>query len=208
MVLKTSDAISRDFLPDSQALYQLLFQNGLDGLLLTAPDGSVLDANHAACKILGRTREEILCEGRQGLVDNSDPRLSVLISERQRTGRAHGELRARRKDGTLFPIEISSVVFQGPHGESRTCLIIRDITERKATETEREQLIKELQEALANVKTLSGLLPICASCRKIRDQKGEWHNLEVYIRQHTECDFSHGICPDCRQMLYPEYRSK
>ncbi len=208
MVLKTSDAPSRDFLPNPEILYRLLFQNGLDGLMLTAPDGSVLDANAAACTIFGRTREEILREGRKGLVDSSDPRLAYLMEQRQRTGWAHGELTARRTDGTLFPIEVSSVVFQSPDGESRTCMIIRDISERKATETEREQLIRELQEALGKVKTLSGLLPICASCRKIRDQKNEWHNLEVYIRQHTECDFSHGICPDCRKTLYPEYRSK
>jgi PAS domain S-box-containing protein len=172
--------------------------------MLTAPDGSILDANPAACRILGRTREEILHEGRQGLIDSSDPQLAVLVAERQRTGRAHGQLRARRKDGTLFPIEISSVVFQSPGGDSRTCLIIRDITERTAAEAERERLIKELQQALGRVKSLSGLLPICASCRKIRDQQGAWHNLEAYIRNHTEADFSHGICPDCRRTLYPE----
>jgi hypothetical protein len=65
-------------------------------------------------------------------------------------------------------------------------------------------LIHELTEALGRVKSLSGLLPMCASCRKIRDQKGSWHDLETYIRSHTEADFSHGICPDCRQKLYPE----
>ncbi len=187
----------------SESLYGLLFQNSLDGLMLTAPDGSILDANPAACRIMGRTREEILHEGRQGLIDASDPRLEILIADRHRTGRAHGELRARRKDGSLFPIEISSVVFQSPNGDSRTCMIIRDITERAAAEAERERLINELQEALGRVKSLSGLLPICASCRKIRDKQGAWHNLEAYIRSHTEADFTHGICPDCRRALYP-----
>jgi PAS domain S-box-containing protein len=208
MVLKTPEAPSRDFLPNNETLYRLLFQNGLDGLMLTAPDGSILDANTAACRIFERTREEILREGRSGLIDSSDPRLALLIAERQRTGRAHGELTAQRKDGTLFPIEISSVVFQSPEGNPRTCLIIRDITERKAGESERERLIKELQDALAKVKTLSGLLPICASCRMIRDQQGKWHHLEAYIRNHTGADFSHGICPDCRRSLYPEFNAK
>lgn len=83
-------------------------------------------------------------------------------------------------------------------------MIIRDITERRAIEAEREGLIHELQEALRRVKSLSGLLPICASCRKIRDKAGAWHNLEAYVRTHTEADFSHGICPDCRSRLYPE----
>ena len=172
--------------------------------MLTAPDGSIIDANPAACRIMGRTRVEILQEGRQGLIDASDPRLAVLVAERQRTGRAHGELRARRKDGSFFPIEISSVVFQSPQGEARTCIIIRDITQRIASEAEHERLIQELQEALRSVKSLSGLLPMCASCRKIRDKEGAWHSLEAYIRNHTEADFSHGICPDCRRTLYPE----
>ena len=184
--------------------YGMLFQNSLDALMLTAPDGSVLDANPAACRIFDRTREEILREGRQGLIDVSDPRLAGLIADRARTGRAHGELIGRRKDGALFPIEVSSVVFQLPDGTPRTCMIIRDITERRAAEMERELLITELQQALSRVKSLSGLLPVCASCRKIRDKQGTWQDMETYIRNHSEADFSHGICPDCRRNLYPE----
>jgi len=205
MALNTTEVPSRGVFPDEEARYQLLFENSLDGIMLTAPDGSILDANPAACRIMGRTREEILQEGRQGLIDASDPRLALMIAERQRTGRAHGELTAKLKDGTRFPVEVSSVVFPSRDGELRTCIIIRDITQRKAAEAERERLIKELQEAMGRVKTLSGLLPICASCRKIRDQQGAWHNLEIYIRNHTEADFSHGICEECHRHLYPGY---
>lgn len=201
---KTAGAEGSELPAAGETLYGLLFQNSLDGIMLTAPDGSILDANPAACRILGRTREDILEEGRRGVIDESDPNLPNLLAERQRTGRAQGELTARRKDGSLFPIEFSSVVFEAPTGKPKTCLIIRDITERKAAEAERERLIKELQEAIGRVKTLSGLLPICASCRKIRDAQGAWHHLERYIREHTEADFSHGICPDCRRRLYPE----
>ena len=172
--------------------------------MLTAPDGSIFDVNPSACQMFGRTREEILQEGRQGLMDPSDPRLAALVAERQRTGKAHGELTARRKDGELFPVEISSVVFENREGDPRTCIIVRDISQRKAAEAERERLILQLQDALKHVKTLSGLLPICASCKKIRDSQGNWHNLEIYIRKNTEADFTHGICPDCRHALYPE----
>ena len=63
---------------------------------------------------------------------------------------------------------------------------------------------KELQEALSKVKALSGLLPICASCKKIRDDKGYWNQIESYIRDHSEADFSHSICPGCKKKLYPE----
>lgn len=80
----------------------------------------------------------------------------------------------------------------------------RDITKRKHAQEERERLVRELQEALAKVKTLSGLLPICASCKKIRDDKGYWTQLEAYIRDHSEAEFSHSICPECRKKLYDD----
>jgi PAS domain-containing protein len=79
-----------------------------------------------------------------------------------------------------------------------------DITERKRAEEERQRTIAELQDALQKVKTLSGLLPICASCKKIRDDKGYWNHVESYIEHHSAAQFSHGICPDCVRKLYPE----
>jgi len=83
-----------------------------------------------------------------------------------------------------------------------------DISERKQAALEREKLIQDLQKALQEVKALSGLLPICSSCKKIRDEKGSWNNLEMYISEHSDAEFSHGICPDCAQRLYPEYYKK
>lgn len=71
---------------------------------------------------------------------------------------------------------------------------------------EKDELIAKLQDALDNVKTLSGLLPICSSCKKIRDDKGYWQQIESYIREHSEAQFSHGICPDCLKKLYPNLR--
>lgn len=79
-----------------------------------------------------------------------------------------------------------------------------EIVWRKKAEEEREKLISHLQQALAEVKTLSGLLPTCASCKKIRDDKGNWNQTEVYIRDHSQAEFSHGICPDCAKKLYGE----
>ena len=64
-------------------------------------------------------------------------------------------------------------------------------------------LIKELKNALYQVKQLSGLLPICASCKKIKDDKGDWHQIESYIRDHSEAEFTHGICQECVKKLYP-----
>ena len=78
----------------------------------------------------------------------------------------------------------------------------------KKMENEREQLICELEEALATIKTLNGLLPICASCKKIRDQEDLWHEIDTYISTHTDADFSHSICPDCVKELYPGISKK
>jgi YesN/AraC family two-component response regulator len=72
-------------------------------------------------------------------------------------------------------------------------------------QAEREILLGELQAALKKVKLLSGFLPICASCKKIRDDSGYWQQIEGYIRDHSEAEFSHGICPDCARKLYPEF---
>jgi transcriptional regulator with GAF, ATPase, and Fis domain len=80
--------------------------------------------------------------------------------------------------------------------------------ERKQSEEEKERLIAELKESLAKVKTLSGFLPICASCKKIRDDSGYWNQIEVFIQNHSEAEFSHSICPTCREGLYPGLRSK
>jgi len=82
-------------------------------------------------------------------------------------------------------------------------LVVRDIDDRKHAEEERSQLIEELRQALARVKTLSGLLPICASCKKIRDDRGYWNQIESYIRDHSEAQFTHGLCPECMSRLYP-----
>ena len=79
----------------------------------------------------------------------------------------------------------------------------RDISDRKHLEGERDRLIAELTEAANNMKILSGLLPICASCKQIRDEQGEWGPIEVYIRERSEAKFTHGICPDCKAACTP-----
>ena len=86
--------------------------------------------------------------------------------------------------------------------------ISRDITERKKGEAEREKLIAQLQDALADVKLLSGLVPICANCKKIRDDQGYWTQIESYIQDRSDAKFSHSICPDCAAKLYPGYLTK
>lgn len=84
-------------------------------------------------------------------------------------------------------------------------VVLQDITDRKAEEEEKARLITELQTTLADIKTLSGLLPICAHCKKIRDDSGYWKKIESYIQAHSKAEFSHSICPECADKFYPEY---
>ncbi|MBN1546089.1 MAG: PAS domain S-box protein [Syntrophaceae bacterium] len=119
---------------ESEEKYRSLFDNSIDAVFLTAPDGEILAANPEACRLFGRTGEELCREGRDNLLDQTDPRLVAGMKERKRTGRFRGELTFLRKDGTKFPGEISSSVFKDRHGQLRTSIIIRDITDRKKTE--------------------------------------------------------------------------
>ena len=89
------------------------------------------------------------------------------------------------------------------NSEKGDCVaVFEDITERKRVEEERERLVHSLQDTLAKIRRLHGMLPICCSCKKIRDDKGYWNHLEVYIQEHSEAAFTHGICPDCLKELY------
>lgn len=83
-----------------------------------------------------------------------------------------------------------------------------EILERKRAEEEKARLVADLSQALAQVKKLSGFLPICASCKKIRDDHGYWQQVEKFIREHSEAEFSHSICPDCARKLYPDFYKK
>ncbi|MDA8078257.1 MAG: hypothetical protein M0Z79_04895 [Nitrospiraceae bacterium] len=87
-------------------------------------------------------------------------------------------------------------------------VIIILVSKLKADLEERSRLIGELQDAMAEVKTLSGLLPICAWCKNIRDDDGYWNKVESYIAKHTEAEFTHGICPECARKVYPELFDK
>nr|HQU74776.1 FHA domain-containing protein [Calditrichia bacterium] len=93
-------------------------------------------------------------------------------------------------------------------GRTHVLAIFRDITDRVLAEEAQQKLIEELREALAKIKTLKGLLPICASCKKIRDDSGYWNQLEDYFKAHADVEFSHGICEACAKKLYGEYFRK
>jgi hypothetical protein len=110
--------------------------------------------------------------------------------------------RVKHKDGSERVLEGVGKNLLDNSAVAGFVMNVRDVSERKRIEEEREKLVGELQKALSEVKKLSGFLPICASCKKIRDDKGYWRQIEAYIRDHSEAEFSHGLCPDCAKKLY------
>lgn len=125
------------------------------------------------------------------------------------------ELLMRHKEGHFVWVEITARLFKDADGAVRVLGVSRDIDHRKKLELERDDLINELRRALAEEKrlrkenhVLRGLLPICAQCKKIRDDEGNWIDLETYIEEHSQAEFTHTICPTCKEQLYPELTQK
>ncbi len=120
----------------SEEKYRAFFENSIDAILITSPDGSVDAVNIEACKMFGMAEEEFKMAGRNGTMDLSDPRLRLALEERAKTGKFRGELNCVKKDGTIFPCDISTSYFTDKNGRVKTTGIIRDITERKHAEEE------------------------------------------------------------------------
>ncbi len=163
-------------------------------------DGEVVSWNQAAEKIFGYRADEII--GRSVAIlfplDKRDELIGMM--ERLKCGEPAGlyESTRVRKGGQIIPVSTTVSPIRDTDGNIvGASAITRDITERKLAEEERARLIEDLQDALKQVKTLSGLLPICASCKRIRDDKGYWQQVEIYISSHTDAEFTHGICPEC-----------
>ncbi|MFH2044176.1 MAG: GAF domain-containing protein [Pseudomonadota bacterium] len=109
------------------------------------------------------------------------------------------------KDGSERDIEWYDRTLKDKNGKIIGLLVTgQDVTERKRAEKEKEKLITDLKDNLQKVKLLSGMLPICSHCKKIRDDKGYWNQIEAYIRDHSGAEFTHGICPECERKYYQD----
>lgn len=179
-----------------------------DAIIGKALDGTILTWNPAAARMYGYSAEEVKGKSISMLIPEARPEELPPMYDKIRQGERvkRCETVRVRKDGTIFDVSLRISPIKDEKGRLiGVSSIERDITVRKREENERLKLIQELREALANIKTLKGLLPICASCKKIRDDGGYWQKVELYISSHTDAEFTHGICPDCMQRLYPEY---
>jgi len=155
-------------------------------------------------RIAGYTAEQIEDMNPLDFIALEDkPRVRAAIGTVFEEGQASVEAGLSTVDGKVIPYLFTGYRFV----EMQLNYLVGvglDISDRIRAEKEKETLIAKLQESLSQVKQLSGLLPICASCKNIRDDKGYWNRIEAYIKAHSEAEFSHGICPDCARKLYPD----
>lgn len=207
---------------ENEEKFQEFFQNVSDNIWVLDVDTlTFLYQSSAVEDIRGYTPEEAKALPlEKTVVPNLFPKLAAIIMSEvdrfkegvQRTVTLETEVFC--KDGGTVWIDIRARLFR--EGDKLRVLgISRDISARKLMEQEKEQLIGRLKEAvtekdrlLAENKILRGLLPICSNCNKIRDESGQWHQLEDYITAHSEAQFTHTICPPCRAKLYPELEKK
>lgn len=169
-------------------------------LVLDGETQRILYVNDTAIRVLGYSPSALIGTSFSALLpeDTSD-----RLVEAELVDGTYGPMPFLCANGELRNADVTVAVVPWD-GQPALLYSLHDATQRTRMEREREKLILELREALSTVKQLSGLLPICANCKRIRDDQGEWSYLERYISARSNAEFSHGICPTCREELYPE----
>ncbi len=198
-----------DQLRQSQARYASIVAHAGLGIIMIDGNGRIDSLNPAAASMFGRSPSELVGKTFVEVVapkyrtELKDYLITYLNTKERAIIQRDLEVQGLRKGEITFPMEISVGEVPLPN-QSLFVAVVRDITERYHIEQERVHLIGELKKALTDVRTLGGLIPICASCKKIRDDQGYWEQIEVYIRDHSDAQFSHSLCPQCVKELYPE----
>lgn len=191
---------------EAESNFARLFDTVPIGLFHMRPDGTILQVNRAFAEMTGYEASGAISHHHAIEFFHSPESHLLWRDSIEREGTLlRYETEFRRMDGSLFWVEISARALRD--GLSGTIFYegsVEDISQRHAAEEEREGLIESLRDALQRVKKLSGLLPICSSCKKIRDDDGEWNQMEVYIQQRSDASFTHSFCPECARRLYPE----
>ncbi len=170
----------------------LLIDSLDEGILIVDHEGRILDANAPFARLAGLPAGALVGSSLHGVLDGA---LDGVTAQAPRAGLPIG--------GRVFDARALDVRDPAARTNARI-LVLHDVTERQRWQDEQARLIGELRDALGQVRTLTGLLPICSGCKRIRDDDGAWQQLEVFLRAHTEAEFSHGMCPSCVAEWYPE----
>jgi PAS domain S-box-containing protein len=188
-----------------------IVENSEEAIIGITLEGTITSWNFGAERVYGYLAAEVLGRSVFSIIptDRQEELEGILNEISNGVSISRFQTRRLRKDGRIIDVSVTA----SPIKDARdkvigASAISRDITERIRAEMERERLIKQLQDALAEVKTLRGILPICMTCKKIRDDEGAWRQLEAYISEHTDANFSHGMCEPCAQNIYPEIYEK
>lgn len=207
----TERKLAEERLQRSEAYFRALIEQVSDAVTVLEPDGTLRYLSPSIRKILGYDPDELVGTPLVAIVHPDDQaRIASEVAAwptapEEASGSTPARFRARRKDGTWRTLEgTGRISFDDPLVRG-VIGSVRDVSNRVAAEQERERLIGELQAALEQVKTLEGLLPICSSCKRVRDDQGYWTQIESYLSAHSHAEFSHGICPRCAKDLYPAY---
>lgn len=204
---QTTDPLpGKDARQDHLAVLETVLGESTDPIFSILEDGTYLYVNRTFSSHFDREPEEVVgCRIYDIFpADEAEKRMAVVKKAFATAETIVFEVRVpmAREEDRFFITSVKPILDQNGRVTSVVC-ISKDITDRKRFEREQERLILELQQALAKVRTLSGLLPICSNCKNIRDDKGYWIQIEAYIHEHSEADFTHGICPQCKKVLYP-----
>jgi PAS domain S-box-containing protein len=215
--------ITRELLATNKH-FEVTLDNMDDGLIELTASGKITFANRAATQLLGLPEERLLSSYFPNIFNTTQRQLirEILARQDNTIARIGEDVPVISHDNYLL---IKFVPFHDQDSQ-HFIIMIQDITRRKKAELElkkhkedMEELVrqrtaaledtnKKLQLALCKVKLLSGMLPICASCKKIRDDKGYWNQIEEYIRDHSEAEFTHSMCEECAENLYPGFTFK
>jgi PAS domain S-box-containing protein len=192
---------------ESEERFRRIFEDGPLGMMIASPDFKILKANKAICEMLGYAETDLPGRSIGEITHPEDRETSTNLSKQliqREVPLFQMEKRYLKKTGETLWVNLTVAAIRGQKGEVLYALgMVEDISRRKSAERERERLISELQLALDKIKTLRGLLPMCAWCKKIRNDKGYWQRVETYIQEHSDASFSHGICPECVKKVDP-----
>ena len=200
---------AEEALLETEARFRALFNTMAEGVAVheiiydekgKASDYLIVEVNPAYEVLTGITIKEANGKRASELYGTGKPTYFDIYAKVAETGQPHDFVTYFEPARKYYRISVFS-----PH-KGRFATVFDDITDSRKNEEEREKLYLELKDALGKVRVLSGMLPICASCKKIRDDKGYWNQIESYITKHSEVLFSHGICPDCIKTLYPNLK--
>jgi PAS domain S-box-containing protein len=176
-------------------------------VVITNTAGDIQYVNSKFTEVTGYTLEEVLGKNPRVLKSGEkSPEAYRELWQNITGGKEwHGEFHNRKKNGDLYWESASISSIRDLAGRITHYIAVKeDITVQKKAAAEREKLVTELREAVVSVKSLSGLLPICSGCKKIRDDKGYWSQVESYVQKHSEATFTHSLCPDCVKKYFPD----